>query len=330
MLVVLVFVVGVVGYTVIGAPENGALDAVYMTVITLTTVGFSEVIDLTNKPEGRVFTILLLVMGVGAFVNFLSNLTALFVDGGVQRLLWRRRMSKVIEKLSGHTIVCGSGHTGEAIIQELVETRRPFVIVEREEERVNHLFRLVGTEFPTVLGDATEDETLERAGIARAACLIACVSNDNDNLVVTLTARMLNSKIRIVSRCIDGPVSGKLRKAGANAVVSPNHIGGLRMVSEAVRPAAVSFLDRMLRDREHNLRVESAAVHPDSPLGSGTVGDLRRRNIEGLLVLALEEDGGEWTYAPPDDRSLRGGVSVVFMGGPEARATVEELARPPQ
>jgi voltage-gated potassium channel len=330
LLVVLVFVLGTVGYTAIGAPDYGFLDAVYMTVITLTTVGYGEVIDLTDKPVGRVFTILLLVMGVGAVLNLMSTLTALFVDGSIQQMLWRRRMSKAIGKLSGHTIVCGSGYTGESIVRELVETRRPFVLVERDEKRVDHLFHLVGTEFPTVLGDATDDDTLEEAGIQRAGCVIACISNDNDNLVVTLSARILNPRVRIVSRCIDEDVSVKLRKAGANAVVSPTRIGGLRMVSEAIRPTAVSFLDRMLRDKERNLRVESAVVHPDSSLGSSTVGDLRRRGIEGLLVLALQSGEEEWTYAPRDDIPLRGGVRVVFMGGPETRATIEGLARPPR
>ena len=163
------------------------------------------------------------------------------------------------------------------------------------------------------------------AGIERATGIVACLSNDNDNLLVTVSARMLQPEIRIVCRCIDERIEGKILKAGASAVVSPNRIGGLRMISEMVRPTAVSFLDLMLRGRDDRLRVESAEVSESSPLADTSLGDLRERGIEGLLVLALRREDA-WIHAPGDSERLSAGVSLVFMGAPEARREVERLA----
>ena len=260
LFVVLAFAVGVVGYGILGSGAHRWLDAAYMTVITLTTVGYSEVIDMSGSPGGRIFTMLLLLWGVGAFLYFFSSLTAFLVEGHIQHLLWRRSMSRAIERLSGHVIVCGGGHTGQYILQELAATKRPFVLIESSQERVEELGKMLGGEFAAVIGDATDDDTLRAAAIDRASGLVACVSNDKDNLIATVSARMLRPDLRIVSRCIDEKVEQKIRKAGANAVILPDQIGGLRMISEILRPTAVSFLDLMLRDRERNVRVEAARI----------------------------------------------------------------------
>jgi len=326
LFVVLAFAVGVVGYRVFGSGEYGWIDAAYMTVITLTTVGYSEVIDMSGRPGGRIFTILLLLWGVGAFLYFFSSLTAFLVEGHIQHLLWRRRMKRAIERLSGHIIVCGGGHTGQYIVQELAATKHPFVLIELSEERVEELGKRLGGEFPAVIGDATDDDTLRAAAIERASGLVACVSNDKDNLIATVSARMLRPDLRIVCRCIDEKVEQKILNAGADAVVLPNQIGGLRMISEILRPTAVSFLDRMLRDRESSLRVEATRIAAASPLEGETVGELRGRGIEDLLVLALSEGDEAWAFAPPDDRKLEAGMNVVYMAGPGAREELERLA----
>jgi voltage-gated potassium channel len=326
LFVVAAFAVGVVGYRVLGADQHGWIDAVYMTVITLTTVGFSEVIDMSGHPGGRIFTTLLLLWGVGAFLYFFSTFTAFLVEGHIQHLLWRRRMSRAIERLSGHIIVCGGGHTGWYIVQELAATQHPFVLIESDQERVEELTRILGSEFPAVIGDATDDDTLRAAAIERAAGLVACVANDKDNLIATVSARMLRPDLRIVSRCVDEKVEQKIRNAGADAVVLPKQIGGLRMISEMLRPTAVSFIDVMLRDRERNLRVEAMSIAAESPLVGETVGDLRGRDIADLLILALSEGDEPWTFAPPDDRRLEAGTKVVYMAGPRARDELERLA----
>jgi voltage-gated potassium channel len=326
MLVLTAFIVGIAGFLILGGAEHGWINAVYMTVITLTTVGYTEVIDLSDSPGGRIFTTFLLLYGVGTFLYFFSTLTAFLVEGHVQRVLWRRRMQKMIEKLSGHTIVCGCGHTGEHIVEELINTGRPFAVVEIDEARVADLPERLGREFPVVLGDATDDDALRAAGIERAAGLVACVSGDKDNLIATVSARLLNPSLRIVCRCIDERMEDKLRKAGADAIVSPNRIGGLRMVSEMVRPTAVSYLDLMLRDRERNLRVESTLVESGAVLDGASIGELKEQHIQDLLVLALSVDQDHWLFAPSDDTRIRAGSSVIYRGAPGAREAVERIA----
>lgn len=327
LMVLLLFVVGSVGYGLIGGAEHGWLDALYMTVVTLTTTGYTEIIDLTDKPLGRVFTMALLLCGVGAFVYFFSNLTAFLVEGEIQHLFRRRRMSTAINKLSGHVVICGGGHSGEHAVRELAATGRPHVLVERDEDRVEELRQELGDGLLLVVGDAGEDEVLQEAGIERASGLVACVSSDKDNLMVTVSARILNPGLRIVCRCIDDQVAKKMRVAGADAIVSPNRIGGLRMVSELVRPAAVSYLDVMLRHGGEGLRVESTAVGEGSEIAGRTLGDLRAREVAGLLILALRRTDGSWEHDPADDATLDAGSQLVYVGPPSARTGVESLAR---
>jgi voltage-gated potassium channel len=326
LLVGLVFAIGVVGFTVIGGAQHSFIDAVYMTVITLTTVGFGEVIDLSHSPAGRVFTSVLLLGGVGAFLNFFSTVTAFFIEGSAQHLLWRKRMTKTIGELSGHTVVCGGGYTGAHVVRELLATGRPFVLIEHSEERVKELTRIMGCEFPVVLGDASEDEPLVAAGVERAERLVACISNDKDNLIITVSARILNPDLRIVCRCVDERHQHKIIKAGADSVVSLSRIGGLRLVSEAVRPVAVEYLDHMLRESEKGLRVEATIIESGSELASITVGELTKRKIARMVVLAIRSEGDDWDYVPNEDALLSPGVTLIYMAPPAARAELERLA----
>jgi voltage-gated potassium channel len=162
--------------------------------------------------------------------------------------------------------------------------------------------------------------------VKRAARLVACISNDKDNLIITVSARILNPQLRIVSRCVDERVQGKIHKAGADAVVSLSRIGGLRLVSEAVRPVAVSYLDQMLRSAEKGLRVESTRIQKDSTLAEATVGDITERRLERLVLMAVHDQDGEWSYVPSADTRLKAGMTLVYMGAPEAREELEALA----
>jgi voltage-gated potassium channel len=324
-LIALVFVIGVVGYLYLGGSEYGLLDAVYMTMITLTTVGYSEVIDLSENPEGRVFTAALLVIGVGSFVYFFSNLTAFMVEGNLDRILWRRRMRRSISELQSHYIVCGAGRIGRHMIRELIETERPFVLVELDDSIARALQDELSAKFPVVIGDATDDEVLRGAGIERATGLCAAISSDKDNLLITMTARMIRPELRIVARCTDQKIHKKLRRAGADAVVSPEVIGGLRLVSELVRPDAVTFLDTMLRDKEKRLRIEEVVLGPNSLARARTIGSLRRDGIDGLLIIAVrKEDSPAWSFNPHDEFVLEAGHRIVLMASPEARRVAEQ------
>jgi voltage-gated potassium channel len=329
LLLGVVFLAGTVGYAWIGGEGHSWLDALYMTTITLTTVGFEEAIPVLEEPAAQVFTIALLLVGAGTFVYFVSNLTAFLVEGTLERIFWRRRMAHRIAALSDHFVVCGGGHTGEHVIAELLETERPFVLVERESARISQLQALFGREFPVVEGDATEDDVLVAAAVTRAQGLLLCTNSDKDNLVAIFTAHSLNPRLRIVARCNDDRARQKLVRAGADAVVSPDRIGGLRLISEMVRPTVVGFLDQMMRDPVHRWRIEEVAVGAESSLDGTTVGEVRARSRDDLLVVAVHDVEGEWRYNPADGLILRAHMSLVFMGSPAARARLESAARGP-
>ncbi|HET7711330.1 MAG TPA: potassium channel family protein [Thermoanaerobaculia bacterium] len=326
ILMFITFTIGVFGYLIIGGEEHGLIDAVYMTAITLTTVGFGEIIDMSRNPAGRLFTIALLFLGVGTFVYFFSALTAFIVEGNLEHLFWRRKMQKDIRSLDGHYVVCGGGFTGEHIVGELLATDRPFVLIESREERVRFLQMHFEANFPAIIGDATHDETLKEAGVERASGLFAAISSDKDNLIITISARLLNPKLRIICRSIDESVDRKMRTAGADVVVSPNLIGGLRMTAEMVRPTVVSFLDLMLRDREKRLRVEESTISASSSLAGLTAGEFRKRAPEDLLLLAIRSAAGEWVYNPRDAVPLQPETTLIYIGSPEVREQISRMA----
>jgi voltage-gated potassium channel len=321
-LIAAVFITGVVGFVVIGGEQKSIVDSIYMTIITLTTVGYGEVIDVSGSPGAKLFTSALLLVGVGSFVYFFSNFTAFVVEGNLEQFLWRRKMRKAVDSLSGHYIVCGAGSTGEHVVRELIATERPFVLIEADEDRAKALLAVLETDFPIVAGDATDDDALLEAGIERAKGLAACVASDKDNLIITVSARMLKKELRIVTRCVDDRAHKKIRQAGADAIVSPNMIGGLRLVSELIRPGVVSFLDEMLRDKNRHLRVEEYEISADSGHAGETLAHFRAEHPT-LLVVACREADESWAFNPEDDKILEPGIRVVFMGDPQARAELE-------
>lgn len=327
ILLVIIFCTGVIGYRLIGGPEHGWLGAIYMTVITLTTVGYGEIIAVSPDPWAQVFTVILLLTGVSTFVLFFSHITAFIVEGTLDRVLWKRKMKKAIEQLCGHYIVCGFGNTGEHIVHELLATERLCVVIDSDEEALRRLYERAERPYPAVVGDATDDDTLKRAGVERAQGLIACTPTDKDNLIIVMSARLLNPALRIVSRCVDQRVEEKIRKAGADAVVSPDFIGGMRIVSEMVRPTVVSFLDIMLRDRDRRLRVESVQLAPHSALIGLSIDQIRRRLPADVLLLALALGKEHWEYNPPGDRCVEAGMELIVMTSPEGRHSVEAAAR---
>ena len=322
LLMISVFATGIVGYTYFD-PSHSVLDAIFMTVITLTTVGYGEAIPLSGNPAAEIFTIALLFLGVGTFVFFFSSVTEFVVAGHLERLLWRKKMQKAMGQLNQHYIVCGGGGTGRHIVRELTATERPFALVERDHQIVDDLHHEFGQVFPVVIGDATDDANLLAAGIERAHGLFSSIGNDKENLIVTVSARLLSPTIRIISKCVDPATEEKIRKAGADVVVSPNLIGGMRMISEMVRPTVVSFLDVMLRDKDRRLRIEESTIESGSPLDGRTVGHFREHPPGDILLVALQLPIGEWIYNPPDNTKLTAGMSLVFMGSPSARIEME-------
>lgn len=306
-----VVVLGALAYFHIGHGRWTFFDCVYMTVITLSTVGFGETLDGMNEvPEARAVTMVLIVIGSGTLLYFLSNLTALVVEGDLQGILRSRRMQKKIDQLEKHIVVCGAGSTGEHVIGELIDAGVEFVVIDQDEERIRVLGEDLGAVILHVTGDATDDHSLERAGVERARGVIAALHTDKDNLFVVISVRHLNPKARIVAKAIDATTTPKLRRAGAHAIVSPNYIGGLRLVSEMIRPQAVDFLDRLLRE-DNKLRIEDVAIPEGSNLVGHTLAECMIRKT-GALVLAIRK-GGNYIYNPGPDVVLEAGSHLIVI-----------------
>jgi voltage-gated potassium channel len=322
-LLVAIIVIGTLGYWFMTGQQYNLLDTFYMTLITISTIGFGEVIDISLIPAARIFTIFIAIAGIGILFYMITNLTALIVEGELTKSFRRGKMEKKARDYQDHYIICGSGGLGQHIAAELAATRRPYVIIDNDKAAIEKVLG-EGKDRVVIEGDATDNATLEKAGIQRARGLFAALGDDNNNLVVILTARQLNPAVRVVSRCNDLKNSDKMRKAGADSIISPFLIGGLRMASEMIRPAVVTFLDKMLRDGEKNLRVEEVTV-PDALAGS-TIASLRLDRYPSILLVAVRI-GEDWTYNPPADSVIRPGSTLIFIGGPEDRRKLEhELA----
>ncbi len=313
--VLAVFAIGVAGYTVIGHGKHRLLDSLYMTVITLTTVGYGEIIPMDDNPAGRIFTMVLILFGMGILVYFASTITAFFVEGQLEHVFWRKRMRQAIAELKGHVIVCGAGVVAGHFIDEMMSSRRPVVAIVPQATALPP--RSTEEELLYVAGDASDEEVLAEAGIGRAAGVVAALESDRDNVLVILTARQANAAVRIVGMLVDDRNEPKLRRAGADAVVSPFRIGGMRMASEMIRPMVVTFLDKMLRDRDRNLRVEELRVGRGSPAIGKSVADLDVNAMPGLLLLALLEPGTPaWTFKPDPRTRIAEGATLIVMGDP--------------
>lgn len=288
----------------------GLFDSLYMTVITLGTVGYGETHPLSQS--GRIFTIFLILFGISSLTYALSTLTAFIVEGELRDVLRRKRMESKIAQLSGHYILCGAGHSGQSIITELSKTQRPFVVVEKNAERVGHL-RDRG--ILALQGDATDDETLLKAGIARAKGLFGALPTDRDNVFVAIGAKGLNPQLRVVCKQEEYGSSEKLKRGGADVVVDPGLIGGLRMASEMIRPAAVGFLDSMIRAEGKVFRIEEVQVGERSPMTGQPLGAVKGSDGGAALVLAVKHPE-ERTYEinPDPKRKIEAGEILVAMG----------------
>lgn len=326
MLVVIVG--GATGYWFIGDGRWTWLDCMYMTVITVTTVGFGETLDGMDKVAyARGFTMMLLVFGTGVLVYFASTITAFVVEGELKNVLAAQRLRKRIKKMKDHFIVCGAGSTGRAIIKELIATGRPVVALDTDEAELKEIAEdHPKADFSYIVGDATDDEILDQVNLPAAKGMAAALSSDKDNLYLVVAARQMNPTCRIIARCAELSHVDKLKRAGADSVVSPNFIGGMRIVSELVRPSVVKFLDQMLRDKDASMRIEEVTVTPGSPLDGKSLAAADVRGKFGMNVLAVK-NGEKWLYNPDPDHVLRPPTVIVVIGTTEQVQKLERAAR---
>jgi voltage-gated potassium channel len=302
------------GYHLVGEGRWSWFDCFYMTVITLSTVGFAETLEGMNEiPEARMVTISLIVLGSGTLLYFISSLTALIVEGDLQGILRRRSMDRAIGTLSEHVILCGIGTTGWHIASELRAVGVPFVVVDADRSRLDELNAEFGDELLFVCGDATDDHVLDLAGVERARGVISALNDDKANLFVTISARALNPTARIVAKSIEPSTERKLRRAGADAVVAPNYIGGVRLFSEMVSPKTVAFLDRIVQfGGGISVGLEAIDVPLESPLVGKRLAETDIREA-GVLVVAVHRADGDYVYNPGGEHMVQAGDSLIVL-----------------
>jgi len=305
---ILVFSMGVIGYMLV--ERWSLLDSLYMTVITLASVGFMEVHPLTES--GRIFTIFLILGGTGILVYGVSTFIAFVVEGELTDVLRRRKMQKKVDSLRGHFIVCGAGSTGKYVVEELRKTHKDFVVIERNPARCQELDEAGVLH---ALGDATHNAVLRAVGIERASGLVAALHSDAENLLVVFTTKRLNPAIRVISKAVEEESEQKIRMAGADSVVMPNFIGGLRMASELIRPSVVSFLDIMLRGKEKTIRVDELAIDEISSFRGKQLQSTGIQSQKDVTVVALKKGSAEsYEFNPSPDIVLNAGDTIILMG----------------
>jgi voltage-gated potassium channel len=314
-------VVSVAGYKILGGDSVTLLQALYMAVITLAGVGYGEIVDTSHNPALRLFNIGIVLFGVAITVYVFSVVAAFLVEVEVTTPIWRRRMQKRIDELTNHFLVCGLGDTGRHAVAELQKTETPFVVLDISEENLKKMRDLHPEALGHmlyVIGDATEEDVLQKAGLERARGLIAALPNDKDNLVITVIVRQRFPKMRIVSRSSDKKFAERMMRAGASSTVSPSQIGGLRMASELIRPHVVGFLDQMLKEQGSTLRVDEIEVHSNSKWAGSALHDLNLKAQYNLLVLGLKDPtrpvGSELVINPPDHAVVPSEWIIIAMG----------------
>ncbi len=310
IILVVATVLGTLGFHYGADPAPHWSDSLYMTLITISTVGYGEVVPV-DTPAERIFTGLLSIAGFGVLTFMFTSLTVFFLESDLDYTLRRRRMERKIRKLRDHYIVCGFGRVGRNVATELRLTHRQFVVIDTQEAQLTSQVE----HFPELLwlaGDASDDDQLLAADIDDALGVFAVTGDDSRNLMIALTAKHLNPNVRVVARCHEVRNMPKLRKAGADAIVSPDFTGGMRIASQMVRPHVVSFLDQMLRS-EQRLRLEEVPVPETS--GGCSLADIGRRG-EGYVVVAVRE-AEDWVFNPPDEFRLQAGQVLIAMVSPD-------------
>ncbi len=305
-------IIGAAGYRVLSGGEWSWADTLYMTVVTISTVGFGETLpNMDTMPYARLWTVILILFGSAGLLTFISSFTAFIVENDLGEALARSRMMRRIDELEGHCVVCGCGSTGEYVAKELVRIGTPFVIIDKDIKKLDRLERELPNGMLYIVGDATTDEVLIEAGIKRATAVVAALHDDPDNLYVTLSIRTLAPTIRIVTRAIEEGAQRKMVLAGADSVVLSNVMGGTRMAQEMVRPKVVQFLDQMLR--EQALDLEELTLEHGHPLIGTTMAHADLRSRGNALVLAVRSEEGRFTYNPKSDHLFVEGSTLILV-----------------
>ncbi|MGB0386962.1 MAG: potassium channel family protein [Ardenticatenaceae bacterium] len=311
------FILGIVGFIFI--EEMTFIDAAYMTVITLTTVGFGEVVPLS--PYGRLFTIILILLGVGTTAYAVQKAVAVILEESLWITLGEREMNRQLSKIKDHYIVCGYGRMGREITREFERHGAGFVVIDQDESLRP---KLLDMHVPHVIGDATYDEVLLKAQIKKARGLLAVVNSDADNVLIVLSAKGLNPQIQVVARATNDEMENKLRRAGADNVISPYVIGGQRMAFALVRPAVNDFLNTVVYSEELDSEMGQLIIQKGSSLIGTTLRESQLRHRWGAIVVAIRSQEGRITISPDPNRKLRLGDTLIVVAPTENIQRLEE------
>ena len=311
LLLLIVLFVGIFGYKFFS--NYTWIDAIYMTVITITTVGFGEVHPLNT--EAKIFTIFLILSSVVIVGYAISIITEYILSRNNFEDIKQRKMQKNIDTMSNHIVICGFGRNGKQAAKKLQDYKKPYVIIERDKDIIN---RLQDEDIPHVFGNANEDEILIEAGIERASTLICALPSDADNLFVVLSARQINSSINIISRASQETSYNKLKLAGANNVILPDKIGGDHMASLVVIPDVVEFIDNLGIVGEQNINIEEIKVEQlYNTTQVKTIRELDLRKKTGCTVIGFKDEKGEYIVNPEAETKLVPSSKIIVLGRPE-------------
>ena len=317
--IVFVLSLGTFGYQIVeGWPF---LDSFYMTVITLTTVGFGEVRPLSN--EGRIFTIILIFLGVGVVTYAVLTGTRLIIEGQIYAFVTRRRFMKAVQRVRDHFIVCGFGRMGSYICQQLHERGIPFVVVEKDPKIQ---LKIVDLGYLMYAGDATEEESLIGAGIMNARGLVAVLDSDAENLYAVLSAREIRPDLEIIARAAEESAQKKLLRAGATRVISPYQIGGMRMLMSILKPTVMSFLEVVMDHTQLNVEIEEVQVAESSVYCEKRLAETDIRKDLDLIIIAIKKSDGSMVFNPGPDTTIECRDTLIAMGHPEMMVLFEKKA----
>ena len=312
-------VFGTVGFHIIeGWPF---FDALYMTIITFSTVGYQEVHPLSH--QGRIFTIFVIIFGVGLVYFAIGTLTALLLEFELDKLFGRRRMERELERISGHYIICGAGRVGRSAAREFERNKVPFVVIEAKEARAEEQT----DNWIAIVGDATQEKVLRSAQIERAKGIVAATTTDATNIYIVLTAKSLNPKLKIIARASEDAAEKHLKTAGADVVVSPYGFAGHRIAQSFLRPNVVDFLDiAVSRDAHEELVIEEVKVNDGSRIAGKTIGTSLIHRDMGIMVLAIRRSDGQPRFNPTADEPILAGDNLIVMGEAAKLRQLESVA----
>jgi len=324
-LLIFLILLGTVGFAYIEG--YSLIDSLYMTIISISTVGF-EVVNPPLSPEGKIFVIILIMLSLGSLAYVGSSVVRFFLDGEFIKYLKSKRVNKKIERLTNHVIICGFGRNGEQVAYELMDHNQPFVIIEKRENVISRIL-----EDPNLLfirGDATHEDILRMVRIDKASALIATTPNDADNVFVVLTARSMNPELTIISRASELGSDKKLRRAGATNVIMPERMGGQRMARLVTQPDVVEFVEYVLlqRNKDVSLREVSCKDMAENYAGK-TIGELRLGEVTGANIVGLKNAEGQYIFNPGPHYAIDQSVQLFVLGSPSQVVRLNDFLETP-